>query len=136
METKGQNVNNVLVVGGGIGGIKAALELAEMGYHVYLQDKAPVLGGTFLQLDKQFPTNDCGMCKILPVFGSDINSETCIRRGLEHVNITELTNSNVVKLEIINRWLSGSKDEGINEFNNILNNLQSSFEFPEEQLKK
>jgi heterodisulfide reductase subunit A len=99
MVTKGQNVNNVLVVGGGIGGIKAALELAEMGYHVYLQDKAPVLGGTFLQLDKQFPTNDCGMCKILPVFGSDINSETCIRRGLEHVNITELTNSNVVKLE-------------------------------------
>jgi len=99
MADEGQNVYNVLVVGGGIGGIKAALELAEMGYHVYLQDKAPVLGGTFLQLDKQFPTNDCGMCKILPVFGSDVNSETCIRRGLEHVNITELTNSNVVKLE-------------------------------------
>jgi heterodisulfide reductase subunit A len=99
MTVKSQKVNNVLVVGGGIGGIKAALELAEMEYHVYLQDMAPVLGGTFLQLDKQFPTNDCGMCKILPVFGSDVNSETCIRRGLEHVNITELTNSKVTKCE-------------------------------------
>ncbi len=99
MATKNQKADNVLVVGAGIGGIKTALELAEMGFKVYLQDKAAMIGGTFLQLDKQFPTDDCGMCKILPANSGDLSSECCVRRGLEHYNITTITNSNIAKLE-------------------------------------
>ena len=52
---------SVLVVGGGISGMKAALELAESGYYVYLLEKSPAIGGVMSQLDKTFPTNDCAM---------------------------------------------------------------------------
>ena len=89
-------VGAVLVVGAGVGGIKAALELAELGFRVYLLDKSPNIGGTLAQLDKQFPTDDCGMCKMLPVFTCDEASENCLRRELNHPNIEVLSNS-VVK---------------------------------------
>ncbi len=89
-------VGAVLVVGAGVGGIKSALELAEMGFKVYLLDKSPNIGGTLVQLDKQFPTNDCGMCKMLPLFTCDEASENCLRRELNHPNIELLSNS-VVK---------------------------------------
>ncbi|MEI9477093.1 MAG: FAD-dependent oxidoreductase, partial [Deltaproteobacteria bacterium] len=56
----------VLVVGGGIAGIQASLDLAESGYKVYLVEKSPVIGGTMPQLDKTFPTNDCAMCILSP----------------------------------------------------------------------
>lgn len=52
---------SVMVVGGGIAGIQAALDLTELGYYVYLLDKAPVIGGVMAQLDKTFPTNDCSL---------------------------------------------------------------------------
>ena len=52
---------DVMVVGGGISGIQAALDLAETGFKVYLVDKAPSIGGHMAQLDKTFPTNDCSM---------------------------------------------------------------------------
>ena len=51
----------VLVVGAGIGGIQASLDLAEAGLKVYLLDKSPAIGGRMAQLDKTFPTNDCAM---------------------------------------------------------------------------
>jgi heterodisulfide reductase subunit A len=51
----------VLVVGGGISGIQAALDLGTAGFKVYLVDKAPSIGGHMAQLDKTFPTNDCSM---------------------------------------------------------------------------
>lgn len=54
-------VGSVLVVGGGIGGIQAALDLAESGYYVYLMEKSPSIGGMMVQLDKTFPTHDCAM---------------------------------------------------------------------------
>lgn len=54
-------VGSVLVVGGGVGGIQAALDLAESGYFVYVVEEAPVVGGTMAQLDKTFPTHDCAM---------------------------------------------------------------------------
>ena len=54
-------VGSVMVVGGGIGGIQAALDLAESGYYVYLVEEAPVVGGVMAQLDKTFPTHDCAM---------------------------------------------------------------------------
>jgi len=51
----------VMVVGGGIAGMQAALDLANAGYYVYLVEKSPAIGGTMAQLDKTFPTNDCSM---------------------------------------------------------------------------
>ncbi|MBI5486938.1 MAG: NAD(P)H-dependent oxidoreductase subunit E [Deltaproteobacteria bacterium] len=57
---------SVLVVGGGIGGIQASLDLADQGFKVYLVERNPSIGGTMAQLDKTFPTNDCAMCMISP----------------------------------------------------------------------
>ncbi|ROR03300.1 pyridine nucleotide-disulfide oxidoreductase [Desulfosoma caldarium] len=54
-------IGSVLVVGGGIAGMQSALDLAEMGYYVYLVEKEASIGGVMAQLDKTFPTNDCAM---------------------------------------------------------------------------
>ena len=59
-------VGAALVVGGGIGGMQAALDLAESGMKVYLVDSSPSIGGVMAQLDKTFPTNDCAMCTMAP----------------------------------------------------------------------
>ena len=66
MEPKDGVVGAALVVGGGIGGIQTALDLAESGYHVYLVEKSPAIGGAMAQLDKTFPTLDCSMCILSP----------------------------------------------------------------------
>ena len=50
---------DVMVVGGGVSGVQASLDLAAAGFKVYLVDKAPSIGGHMAQLDKTFPTNDC-----------------------------------------------------------------------------
>ena len=52
---------DVMVVGGGISGIQASLDLATAGFKVYLVEKSPAIGGHMAQLDKTFPTNDCSM---------------------------------------------------------------------------
>ena len=52
---------DVMVVGGGISGIQASLDLADSGYRVYLVEKSPAIGGHMAQLDKTYPTNDCSM---------------------------------------------------------------------------
>ena len=59
---------DVMVVGGGISGIQAALDLATAGFKVYLVEKSPTIGGKMAQLDKTFPTNDCSMCIESPKF--------------------------------------------------------------------
>lgn len=51
----------VLVLGGGITGVQAALDLADLGYYVYLVEKKAAIGGVMAQLDKTFPTNDCSI---------------------------------------------------------------------------
>ena len=56
-----KNIGSVMVVGGGITGMQAALDLADSGFYVYLIEKNPVVGGVMAQLDKTFPTNDCTM---------------------------------------------------------------------------
>ncbi|KKO11037.1 hypothetical protein LCGC14_0015120 [marine sediment metagenome] len=56
----------VMVVGGGIAGIQASLDLAEMGVEVFLVERDPSIGGRMAQLDKTFPTNDCAMCILSP----------------------------------------------------------------------
>ena len=63
-----RNLIDVMIVGGGISGIQAALDLAETGFRVYLVDKSPAIGGKMSQLDKTFPTNDCSMCIESPKF--------------------------------------------------------------------
>ncbi len=73
--------SGILVVGGGIGGVQAALDLADGGCQVYLIDRAPAIGGYMARLDKTFPTNDCSMCILSPKLVS------CAR----HPNIRLLT---------------------------------------------
>ncbi len=57
----GNNFGDVMIVGGGVSGIQASLDLASAGFKVYLVDEAPAIGGHMAQLDKTFPTNDCSM---------------------------------------------------------------------------
>ncbi len=63
---KDKKIGAALVIGGGIGGMQAALDLAESGIKVYLVDNKPSIGGVMAQLDKTFPTNDCAMCTMAP----------------------------------------------------------------------
>jgi len=56
----------VVVIGGGIAGIQASLDLADMGYEVHLVERSPSIGGRMAQLDKTFPTNDCSLCILSP----------------------------------------------------------------------
>ncbi|MFB0502516.1 MAG: FAD-dependent oxidoreductase [Candidatus Bathyarchaeia archaeon] len=75
----------VLVIGGGIAGIQAALDLGDMGIKVHLVEKKPAIGGRMAQLDKTFPTNDCSICILAPKLAD------CFR----HPNITLHTLSEV-----------------------------------------
>ncbi len=59
--TLGTEFGDVMVVGGGISGIQASLDLATAGYRVYLVETSPAIGGHMAQLDKTYPTNDCSM---------------------------------------------------------------------------
>ena len=79
----------VMVVGGGIAGTQAALDLANSGFYVYLIEKAPSIGGVMAQLDKTFPTNDCSMCILSPKL---------VEAG-RHLNIQLMTMSDVQSLE-------------------------------------
>jgi homotetrameric NADPH-dependent glutamate synthase len=81
-----EKVGAVLVVGGGVGGIQSALDLAESGYKVYLVEDSPAIGGVMAQLDKTLPTNDCSMCILSPKLVE------CGR----HLNIDLLTYSEVI----------------------------------------
>jgi heterodisulfide reductase subunit A-like polyferredoxin len=57
----GRRFGDVMVVGGGVSGVQASLDLATAGFKVYLVEKAPAIGGHMAQLDKTFPTNDCSI---------------------------------------------------------------------------
>lgn len=81
-------VGSVLVVGGGIGGMQSALDLAESGFKVYLLDSSPAIGGTMAALDKTFPTNDCAMCVMSPKLvecGRHLNIEIISWADLESI---------------------------------------------------
>jgi len=80
---------NTLIVGGGIAGISAALELANGGHHVYMVEREPSIGGHMAQLDKTFPTLDCSACILTP---------RMVEVG-QHDNITLLTWSEVEEVE-------------------------------------
>ena len=83
-----KKVGAVLVIGGGIGGIQAALDLADSGFYVYLLEKSPAIGGTMSQLDKTYPTNDCSMCIMAPKLvecGRHLNIEIITYADIESV---------------------------------------------------
>ncbi len=80
---------NVLVVGGGIAGIQAALEIADAGYHVYMVEREPSIGGHMAQFDKTFPTLDCSACILTPKM---------FQAGT-HPNITLMTYAEVERVE-------------------------------------
>jgi len=87
MSTK--TTGSVLVIGGGIAGVQAALDLAESGFKVYLVEKSPSIGGTMAQLDKTFPTNDCSLCILSPKLvdvGRHPNIELLTNSGVEEVS--------------------------------------------------
>ena len=83
-----EKVGAVLVVGGGVAGIQASLDLADSGFKVYLIDEKASIGGVMAQLDKTFPTNDCSMCILSPKL---------VATG-RHPNITILTNAEILGL--------------------------------------
>lgn len=89
---------SILIIGGGIGGIKAAFDAAELGLHVFLADRNPFLGGTLSQLDRQFPTNRCGMCQLLPTVARHGTTHYCLRRELYHPKIQPLPGSELIEL--------------------------------------
>ena len=78
-----------MVVGAGIAGMQAALDLANSDYNVYLVEKSPTIGGLMARLDKTFPTNDCTMWVISPKL---------VEVG-RHMNIELMTNSEVESVE-------------------------------------
>ncbi|NWF91808.1 MAG: CoB--CoM heterodisulfide reductase iron-sulfur subunit A family protein, partial [Syntrophaceae bacterium] len=84
-----QPIGAVMVVGGGIGGMQASLDLAESGFFVYLVETSPTIGGVMAQLDKTFPTNDCSMC---------IMSPKLVETG-RHLNIRIISNAEIEGVE-------------------------------------
>ncbi len=79
----------VVVIGGGIGGVQASLDLANAGIKVYMVERQPSIGGVMAQLDKTFPTNDCSMCILSPK----------LVEVARHPNIELLTNSEVTAVD-------------------------------------
>ncbi len=86
--TTKKTVGAAMVVGGGIAGMQASLDLADQGFKVYLVETKSAIGGKMAQLDKTFPTNDCAMCTISPKL---------VDTG-RHPNIKILTNSEVLDI--------------------------------------
>lgn len=82
-------VGAVMVVGGGVAGVQASLDLAEMGYYVYLLEEKSSIGGVMAELDKTFPTNDCSLCILSPKL---------VEAG-RHPNIKIITQAKIEKIE-------------------------------------
>src|SRR5512135_2486451 len=78
-----------MVVGGGIAGMQAALDLADQGFKVYLVEQKSAIGGKMAQLDKTFPTNDCAMCTISPK----------LVEVARHPNIQVMTDTEVLDIQ-------------------------------------
>jgi len=94
--------DGVLVIGGGVGGMRAAIDLAEAGIHVYLMETRPALGGRVAQLGFMFPTHDCVLCR-----GTSDHGFGCTRPSItpalldhnRHPNITLLTSTELLSCE-------------------------------------
>ena len=97
-----RSVGSVMVIGGGVAGMRAAVDLAEAGLQVYLVESAPALGGRVAQLGYMFPTHDCVLCR-----GTSDHGYGCTRPAISpafqdhnlHPNIRMLTLTNVINVE-------------------------------------
>ena len=98
-EIKDMGKTGAVVVGAGIGGVRAALDLADSGHQVTLIDKAPYMGGLLSKLDYQFPTDGCGMCRMLPTIHRDVATQFCLRRGMAHEKITLMCDTTLDHIE-------------------------------------
>jgi len=96
-----RSVGSVMVIGGGVAGMRAAVDLAEAGLQVYLVESAPALGGRVAQLGYMFPTHDCVLCR-----GTSDHGYGCTRPAISpafqdhnlHPNIRMLTLTNVINV--------------------------------------
>jgi NADPH-dependent glutamate synthase beta subunit-like oxidoreductase len=88
-EGNNKKIGSAMVVGGGIGGMQAALDLAESGIKVHFVERSSAIGGRMTQLDKTFPTNECAMCVVSPKLVE------CGR----HLDIDIITNADIKKIE-------------------------------------
>jgi len=95
----GEKLGKALVVGAGIAGIRSALDFAETGHEVTLIDAAGHMGGILSKLDYQFPTDRCGMCRMLPLVQRDLSSQWCLRKGLFHESVSIMLSSRLDALE-------------------------------------
>ncbi len=80
--------NEFLIIGGGVAGIRSALDLADLGHKVHLVEKEPTIGGHMAMFDKVFPTNDCSICILAPL----------MVEVYQHPNIELYTNSEVLEV--------------------------------------
>ena len=109
-------LGSVLVTGGGVSGIQAALDLADSGYYVYMAEQSPSIGGAMSQLDKTFPTNDCSMCIMSPKLvevGRHLNIELLTLSEIE--NITGEAGNFEVTLNQTPRFIDPAKCTGCGE---------------------
>lgn len=90
---------HTVIAGAGISGIRAALDLAELGHSVVLVDKAPSSGGILSKLDHQFPDNHCGMCTLLPMIDRDKGPQFCLRKGIFHEHVTFIPSAEIVSVK-------------------------------------
>ncbi|MFB0559287.1 MAG: NAD(P)-binding protein [Dehalococcoidales bacterium] len=121
LEIKRVPVNpNTLVVGGGISGIQAALEIANSGRKVYLVEREPSIGGHMIQLDKTFPTLDCSACILTPKMsdaGSHPNIE--LMSYSEVVDVSGFAGNFTVKVRKKPRYVNADKCTGCGECANV-----------------
>jgi len=136
-----KKIGSVLVVGGGIGGMQASLDLANSGFKVYLVEKSPAIGGVMSQLDKTFPTNDCAMCTMAPRL-----VEIGRHKDIEIITLSDIENIKgepgnfTVSLKKRARYIDESKCNGCGEcaekcpieipsdYNANLNNMKAIYQ--------
>ncbi|MGM0787410.1 MAG: response regulator [Thermodesulfobacteriota bacterium] len=94
-----QKKGKALVVGAGISGMRAAIDLAECGYAVILIDQKARLGGVSGGLDRQFPSDGCGMCRMIPHSDPEHAIQQCMKKGLSHENISVMLQTGVASVE-------------------------------------
>ncbi len=138
LETRRVSINpNTLVVGGGISGIQAALEIADSEHKVYLVEREPSIGGHMCQLDKTFPTLDCSACILTPKM-SDVGSHPYIElmSYSDIVDVSGFVGNFKVKIKKKPRYVDVDKCTGCSDCANVCPvELPAEFEFGRSQRK-
>lgn len=111
--TNGKKRGSVMIVGGGIGGMQSALDLADAGFKVHMVQKDSTVGGTMVMLDKTFPTGDCAMCMISPKMvevGRHLNID--IHTLAEVISVDGESGNFKVKVKLHPRYVDPEKCTG------------------------